>query len=98
MHQGTLQGKTLMEAFDKFPLAFYFPRPLGIGLLEAGEELIDYIGTHLKNLLSLQFACHINYKQTSSSPKKTNSISMFVPTRIRQFQACFSVVFMFLTY
>lgn len=59
-----------------FPSHFYSPsswnRP-------TGEELIDYIG--LKKVMSLQFACHINYKQTSPSPKYTNSVSMLVPTR-----------------
>ncbi len=83
MHQGTAQGKTLMEVFDKFPSHFIFPHPLGIGLLETGEELIDYIGAHLKKPSSLQFACHINYKQTSPFPKYTNSLSVLVPTRTR---------------
>lgn len=72
-----------MEVFDKFLSHFTFPHPLGIGLLETGEELIDYTGAHLKKALSLQFACHINYKQTSPFPKYTNSLSVLVPTRTR---------------
>lgn len=35
-------------------LTFYFSHPLGIRLLETEEELIDYIGTHLKKLLGQQ--------------------------------------------
>lgn len=66
----------------KNTLTFIFPHPLGINPLEAEEELIDYFGAHLKKLLSSQFACHINYKQTSPPPRNTNSLSTRVPTRL----------------
>lgn len=85
------------KSLISFPHILFSPRPLGIGLLETGEELIDYIGAHLKKLLSLQFACHINYKKSSPSPRYTNSLSMLVPTTTKRQNSSKLVSVLFLT-
>lgn len=87
-----------MEVFDTFSSHFIFLFLLGQGLLKAEEELIDYFGAYLKKLFSLQFACHINSKQTFSKIQNAYSPCLYPPgLETEKFQACFSTVVVFLT-